>query len=98
VIAIVALTSVAIIAAIGATFLYASRRSPGDRGWGLLAWTGIAGAIYFGILLFWTALLEGGLVSVHDPWFYVGLAGPPVVWSAVAVLAARARSGPRAAA
>ena len=81
-----ALVGVGIVAAIGATFLYASRTSHRGRGPGLLVWTGIVGAIYFGILLFWIALLRDGLVGADSPWLQVALVGPLAIWLVVAAL------------
>lgn len=95
-IAIVAVIGVVVFGVIGATFLYASRRSPRGRGSGLLVWTGIVGAIYFGIFLFWIALLTEGLVTADSPWLWVGLMGPLAVWSVVAAVDALTRPGSRA--
>ena len=90
--AIVALVGVGIVAAIGTTFLYTSRRTRRGSGSGLLVWTGIVGAIYFGIVLFWIALLRGELVAADSPWLCVGLMWPLAVWSAVAIVSTLAKT------
>jgi len=92
--AIAAVAGVVIVAALGVLFLRADSLKTGAQEPGLLTWTAIVGVVYFGILMLWVALIRGGVAALDDPWLWVGLAGPVVVWAVViTVSVSRRRAG-----